>query len=93
MLAIDSDTFEFLSIVSSTVAIEALKQVSQLSVKSPCPGSPNTDLTWNSIHSSMDQISIIVSLCAWFDALQSPRGPFIRSKLGAFDDNLLLVSF
>ena len=90
---VDSDAFEFLSTVSSTVAIEALKQVSQFSVKSPYPGSLNTDLTpWNSIHSSINQIDIAVSSCAWLDALQSPRGPSITSNLDAFD-NLLLISF
>ena len=38
-------------------------------------------------------IDIVVSLCAWLDAPQSPRGPYILSKLDAFDDNLLLIPF
>lgn len=91
---VDSDAFEFLSTVSSTVAIEALKQVSQFLVKSPYTGLLGTDLTpLNSIHLSANRIDIVVSLCAWLDVLQSPRGPFILSKLDAFDDNLLLISF
>ena len=91
---VDSDAFEFLSTVSSTVAIEALKQVSQFSVKSSYPGSLSTDLLlWNSIRSSINQIDIAVSLCAWLDGLQSPPGPSILSKLDAFDDNLLLIFF
>ena len=35
----------------------------------------------------------MVSLCAWLDAPQSPRGPSVHSKLDAFDDNLLLTFF
>ena len=57
-------------------------------------GSLSTELMpLNSIHSSANLIDIVVSLCAWLDAPQSPRGPSILSKLDASDDNLLLISF
>ena len=89
---VDSDAFGFLSTASSTVTIEALKQVSQFSVGSPC--SLSTDLSlWNSIRSSISQINIMVSLCAWLDVLQSLRGHSILSKLGFCDANLLVFPF
>ena len=91
---VDSDAFGFLSTVSSTVSIEALKQVSQFLVGFAYLGSLSIELMpLNSIHSSANRIDIVVSLCAWLDAPQSPRGPSILSKLDAFDDNLLLISF
>lgn len=89
---VDSDAFGFLSTASSTVTIEALKQVSQFSVRSSC--SLSTDLSlWNSTRSSISQIDIAVSLCAWLDALQSLRGHSILSKLEVFDGNMLLFPF
>ena len=91
---VDSDAFGFLSTVSSTASIEALEQVSQFSVEFSYPGSLGSELiSWNSIHSSANRIDIVVSLCAWLDALQSPRGPFIHSKLDAFDVDLLFIFF
>ena len=82
----------FLSAVSSTIAIEALKQVSQFSVRSPC--SLSTDLSlWNSICLSISQINITVSLFAWLDELQSLQGHSILSKLEVCDSNLLLFPF
>ena len=89
---VDSDAVGFLSTVSSTVAIEELKQVSQFSVRSP--GSLRTDLSlWNSIRSSISQIDIAVSLFAWLDVLQSLRGHSILSKLEVYAGNLLLIPF
>ena len=91
---VDSDAFGFLSTVSSTVSIEVLEQVRQFSAGFSFLGSLGTVLTTlNSTHSSANRIDIVVSLCAWLDAPQSPRGPSIHSKLDAFDDNLLLISF
>ena len=89
---VDSDAFGFLSTVSSTVAIEALKQVSQFSVRSSC--SLSTDLSlWNSTRSSISQINITVSLFAWLDELQSLQGHSILSKLEVYAGNLLLIPF
>lgn len=91
---VDSDAFGFLFTLSSTMSIEALKQVRQFSVEFSYLCSVGTELIpLNSIHSSANRIDIVVSLCAWLDALQSPRGPSILSKLDAFDDTLLLISF
>ena len=91
---VDSDAFGFLSTVSSTVSIEALEQVSQFSVEFSYPGSLGSELiSWNSIHSSANRIDIVVSLCAWLDALQSLRGHSILSKLEVFDGNMLLFPF
>lgn len=70
---VDSDAFGFLSTVSSTVSIEALEQVSHFSVEYLYLGSLGTKtIPLNSIHSSANRIDIVVSLCAWLDALQSP---------------------
>lgn len=91
---VDSDAFGFLSTVPSTVSVEALEQASQFSVEFSSLGSLRTQLIpLNSIRSSANRIDIVVSLCAWLDAPQSPRGPSIHAKLDAFDDNLLLISF
>lgn len=77
---------------SSTVTIEALKQVSQFSVRSPCLLSTDLSL-WNSIRSSISQIDTPVSLFAWLEVLQSLQGHSILSKLEVGVGNLLLISF
>lgn len=72
--SVDSDAFGFLSTVSSTVSVEALKQVSRFPAKSLYQGPLNTDLIlWNSTRSSANRIDIAVSLFAWLGALQSLR--------------------
>lgn len=59
---VDSDTFGFLSRVSSTMSIEALKQVSQFLVEFSYLGSLGTELIpLNSIHSSANRIDCTVS--------------------------------